>query len=224
MTKNRRHVGAKLWLVGGSLFLLCSGAVFLSLLTAKQVWDKGEKCKVVIVYDCGAVDLESKRAGVDSVSRATARMGNCSQVAMQLEGALAAAGCSVVVKRVELCDEEHGGLGLFLDAGVIVIGTPTYASNMSWRIKKFLDTTLHKVYRRSEVKDKVLSAFTSTGSKMDGERCLQALGWAFSHAGAKTVEGLVIVDGTSPEEIKRACAAHARKIVLALEKVHGVRE
>jgi NAD(P)H dehydrogenase (quinone) len=52
----------------------------------------------------------------------------------------------------------------------IVVGSPTYFSNMAWQVKKMIDESIVH-YRGGKLKGKVAGVFTSAGTKEDGKDC-----------------------------------------------------
>jgi len=117
----------------------------------------------------------------------------------------------VKIKNVRECHETSG----LLSADVILLGTPTYASNVAWPIKRFIDEILNQVYMHPSVERKLVSGFTSTGTLIDGKKCLQALNWAFEHSRAKFVKGLITVNSDPKSQIKKKCKDFGLKILKA---------
>jgi NAD(P)H dehydrogenase (quinone) len=56
----------------------------------------------------------------------------------------------------------------------IVLGSPTYFSNVAWQVKKVIDeSTVH--YGGHKLKEKVAGICTSAGTSRDGKDCLKML-------------------------------------------------
>lgn len=142
------------------------------------------------------------------------RGGHTALMASEIAEGIRDAGVAVSIKKVE--DVE--GPDEFLKADAIILGTPTYASNISWPVKKLIDDVLYQIYLRSEIETKIVSAFTSTGSLKDGERCLEAMKWAFQHSRAKIVEGLVIEERSAPPTRRDSCILFGQRIAVELVK------
>jgi NAD(P)H dehydrogenase (quinone) len=94
----------------------------------------------------------------------------------------------------------------------IVIGSPTYFSNMAWQIKKMVDESIMH-YGGGKLKKKVAGIFTSCGSKKDGKDCLKMLEVAFGyHHGMKIIEGIIRVDGERDEAVQKRCREYGKKL------------
>ena len=82
------------------------------------------------------------------------------------EGARARA-VEVDVRMVEEADVES-----LVDYDGIVVGSPTYFSNVSWQIKKFIDETYFLRRGKFRLKGKIGGSFTSSDTKNDAEECI----------------------------------------------------
>ena len=63
----------------------------------------------------------------------------------------------------------------------IVLGSPTYFSNVAWQVKKVIDESIVH-YGGGKLKGKVAGIFTSAGTMRDGKDCLKMLevAWDFT--------------------------------------------
>ena len=85
--------------------------------------------------------------------------GNTERMANLIAGAVRERAIDVTVKRVEEFD-----LSLLPTHDAIVLGSPTYFSNVAWPVKKLIDESII-FYRNNQLKDKVAGVFTSSGTE-----------------------------------------------------------
>lgn len=121
-------------------------------------------------------------------------------------------GVSVKVLPVEDCTVEE----LHVADGII-IGSPTYFSNMAWQVKKLVDESI-TLYRRDHLlQDKVAGCFTSSGTKTDGKDCIKTLKVAFGHHHRmKMLEGIIRVSNDPNIKIEQLCKNYGRRIAKIL--------
>ena len=136
------------------------------------------------------------------------RRGNTRKMAKAISEAMSSSAVDVKVEDVEKCD-----VSLLPNYDSIVLGSPTYFSNMAWQVKKVIDESIVH-YRGRKLKGKSAGIFTSAGSISNGKDCLKMLQVALEfHHGMKVVEGIVRVDGESDEEVERRCREYGKKLV-----------
>jgi NAD(P)H dehydrogenase (quinone) len=100
----------------------------------------------------------------------------------------------------------------------IVLGSPTYFSNVSWQVKKVIDESIVH-YGGGKLKGKVTGIFTSAGTSRDGKDCLKMLELALGlHHKMKVVEGVLRVDGESDQEVKKRCLEYGKRLLREIEK------
>ena len=121
-------------------------------------------------------------------------------------------GISVKVLPVEDCTMEDLEM-----ADGIVVGSPTYFSNMAWQVKKLVDESI-SLYRRDHLlQGKVAGCFTSSGTRTDGDDCIKTLEVAFGHHHRmKMLEGIVRVSNDPNPKIERLCKNYGRRIAKTL--------
>jgi NAD(P)H dehydrogenase (quinone) len=122
-------------------------------------------------------------------------------------------GVKVEPKRVEECR-----LSDLVEADGIVIGSPTYFSNVAWQVKKLIDESIELYRKGHSLKDKVGGCFTSSGTLRDGKDCIKMLELAFGfHHRIKMVSGIIGASGDSDEQVSKMCQQYgaqiARKII-----------
>ncbi|MGZ3524034.1 MAG: flavodoxin family protein [Thermodesulfobacteriota bacterium] len=102
----------------------------------------------------------------------------------------------------------------------IVLGSPTYFSNVAWQVKKVIDESIVH-YRGGKLKGKVAGIFTSAGTSSNGKDCLKMLDVALGvHHGMKVVQGILRVDSESDKEVEKRCQEYGKKLVREIEKVN----
>ncbi|HXX34417.1 MAG TPA: NAD(P)H-dependent oxidoreductase [Thermodesulfobacteriota bacterium] len=100
----------------------------------------------------------------------------------------------------------------------IVLGSPTYFSNVAWQIKKAIDESIVH-YGSGKLKGKVAGIFTSAGTSRDGKDCLRMLEVALGfHHGMKVVQSILRVDGESDKEVEKKCQEYGKKLLKEIEK------
>ena len=124
-------------------------------------------------------------------------------------------GVKTIIKKVEECTLED-----LAKANGIVVGSPTYYSNISWQIKKFLDETILNFYKKGySLENKVCGCFTSTGEYKDGKECLKMLELAFGFAlKMKIVPGIILESKDVHEGNLSLCYEYGQKIAQELTK------
>ena len=137
--------------------------------------------------------------------------GNTGRMAEEIARGAEGLGVEVEVKRVEEC-----GLSDLLEADGIVVGSPTYFSNVAWQIKKLIDESI-ELYRGKQLKGKVGGCFTSSGTRRDGEDCIRMLELAFGfHHEMEMVPGIIRASGDREEEVSRLCRQYGMEIAKRL--------
>jgi NAD(P)H dehydrogenase (quinone) len=100
----------------------------------------------------------------------------------------------------------------------IVLGSPTYFSNVAWQVKKVIDESI-VYYSGGKLRGKVAGIFTSAGTSRDGKDCLKMLKVALGlHHGMKVVEGILRVDGESDREVEKRCQEYGKRLVKEIKK------
>ena len=100
----------------------------------------------------------------------------------------------------------------------IVLGSPTYFSNVAWQVKKVIDESIVH-YGGGKLKGKVAGIFTSAGTSRDGKDCLKMLEVALGlHHKMKVIEGILRVDGESDKEIEKRCQEYGKRLAKEIEK------
>ncbi len=136
------------------------------------------------------------------------RSGNTKKMAEAIAEPLKSSTISVTVEDVEKCD-----ISSLPSYDGIVLGSPTYFSNMAWQVKKVIDESIVH-YRGRKLKGKVAGIFTSAGSSSNGKDCLKMLEVALGfHHGMKVVESLLRVDRESDQEVEKRCQEYGKKLV-----------
>jgi NAD(P)H dehydrogenase (quinone) len=140
--------------------------------------------------------------------------GNTQKMAKMIaEGIRSSSTLDIKVQNVEKFDT-----ALLPNYDGIVVGSPTYFSNVAWQVKKMIDESIVH-YGGEKLKGKVVGVFTSAGSKKDGKDCLEMLEVAFGHHHKMNViDSILRVDGESDKEVQKRCEEYAKKLTKELEK------
>jgi len=119
-----------------------------------------------------------------------------------------AAGAAVTLKPIEECT-----LHEFVDADGLVVGSPTYFSNVAWQVKKLIDESIVLYRRDHQLQTKVGGCFTSAGTQRDGKDCIRMLELAFGlHHRVKMIPGIIRVSGDSTTKTSAMCQDYGRRI------------
>lgn len=117
-------------------------------------------------------------------------------------------GVKAEVKSVEKCR-----LSDLAEAGGIVIGSPTYFSNVAWQVKKLIDESITLYRREHQLRDKVGGCFTSAGTRKDGKDCIRMLELALGfHHKLKMITGIIRASGDREEEVSKMCQKYGMEI------------
>ena len=139
--------------------------------------------------------------------------GNTQRMAEAIGEATRSSAMNVTVKDVEKFD-----ISLLPNYDGIVVGSPTYFSNMAWQVKKMIDESIVH-YRGGKLKGKVAGIFTSAGTRKDGKDCLKMLEIALGHHHEmKVVDGILRVDGEGGKEVEKRCHEYGERLVKEIEK------
>jgi NAD(P)H dehydrogenase (quinone) len=134
--------------------------------------------------------------------------GNTQKVAEAIAEAMGSSGMNVTIESAVKFDVSR-----LPNYDSIVLGSPTYFSNMAWQVKKVVDESIVH-YGGGRLKGKVAGIFTSAGTMKDGRDCLKMLEVALGyHHGMKVTEGFLRVDGESDKEVKKRCQEYGKKLV-----------
>jgi NAD(P)H dehydrogenase (quinone) len=139
--------------------------------------------------------------------------GNTKKMAKAIAEAMKSGAINVMVEDVGDFD-----ISLLPNYDSIILGSPTYFSNVAWQVKKVIDESIVH-YGGEKLKGKVAGVFTSAGTSRDGSDCLRMLQVALGfHHGMKVVEGILRVDGESDKEVEKRCEEYGKKILKEIEK------
>jgi len=139
--------------------------------------------------------------------------GNTGRMAEEIGKGAEGEGVDVEIKRIESCSLED-----LANGDGIVVGSPTYFSNVAWQVKKLIDESIALYRRDHQLEGKVGGCFTSSGTRRDGKDCNKMLELAFGvHHRMKVVPGITRASGDSEAEVSDMCqrygATIARKIL-----------
>jgi NAD(P)H dehydrogenase (quinone) len=113
---------------------------------------------------------------------------------------------------------ERFNVSLLPNYDAIVLGSPTYFSNIAWPVKKLIDESIIH-YNKERLKGKVAGIFTSSGTTRDGKDCLKMLEIALGlHHRMKVIEGVIRSAEESDEEVDRRIREYGKRLAKEVEK------
>ena len=141
------------------------------------------------------------------------RSGNTKKMAKTIAEAMKSGAINVTVEDVEKFD-----ISSLPNYDGIVLGSPTYFSNVAWQVKKVIDESIVH-YGGRKLKGKVAGIFTSAGTSTNGKDCLKMLEVALGlHHGMKVVQGIIRTDGENDKEVEKRCQEYGKRLVKEIEK------
>jgi NAD(P)H dehydrogenase (quinone) len=139
--------------------------------------------------------------------------GSTKKMAKAIAEAMKSSAMDVTVEDVGKCD-----ISLLLNYDSVVLGSPTYFSNVAWQVKKVIDESIVH-YGGGKLKGKVAGIFTSAGTSSNGKDCLKMLEVALGlHHGMKVVQGIIRTDGESDKEVEKRCQEYGKRLIKEIEK------
>ena len=139
--------------------------------------------------------------------------GNTKKMAKPIAEAMKSSTINVTVE-----DAVKFDISLLPNYDSIVLGSPTYFSNVAWQVKKVIDESIVH-YSGGKLKGKVAGIFTSAGTSSNGKDCLKMLDVALGlHHGMKVIQGIIRVDGESDKEVEKRCQEYGKRLVKEIEK------
>jgi len=134
-------------------------------------------------------------------------------MAINIQQSLESLGVNVDVKNIERCDP-----GEMVGYDGVILGSPTYFSNMSWQLKKFIDDSASLRVDGFPLEGRVCGCFTSSGSREDGLSCVNMIEVAFKlHHKMNVVKGIVAESYESEDKIVQICHEYSREIFQQME-------
>jgi multimeric flavodoxin WrbA len=95
----------------------------------------------------------------------------------------------------------------------IVIGSPTYFSNVAWQVKKLIDESITQYRNSRQLSSKVCLCFTSSGTMRDAKDCVRMLELAFGfHHKMDMVPSITRVSGDNWEKVAEKCRENGREL------------
>ncbi len=134
--------------------------------------------------------------------------GNTERMAKEIAKGAQQVGINVVVKRVETCEVDD-----LKKADGVVIGSPTYFSNVAWQVKKFIDECAARFWQGRKLRGKIGGCFASSSTHRDGEDCIRMLEVTFGvHHKLKMLPGILKTSGDSDEKVSKMCQQYGEEL------------
>jgi NAD(P)H dehydrogenase (quinone) len=135
------------------------------------------------------------------------------KMALEIHKGAIDSGVNAILKKVEQCTLDD-----LLQADGIVVGSPTYFSNIAWQMKKLIDESIMLYRKQRSLENKICGCFVSAGTKNDGKECLKMLETAFGlHHRMKIVPGIVLESKEAEKVFASVCSEFGRRIAEHLE-------
>jgi flavodoxin len=169
------------FMLNAKLIFLLSLSILALLIPAPMVFsqtnaEKGQPPEVLIIYSTGTpfewevvMKKASKRSTreieeIDAITTPTPSVQNCTTIAQKLAAVLRER--HFTVRIAETGEIEHRNE--ILGARLLVIGSPAYFGNVSWKMKKLFDEQFHKIYmlEKNRLAKKRVAAFSM--AEVDG--------------------------------------------------------
>ena len=101
----------------------------------------------------------------------------------------------------------------------ILVGSPTYFSNVSWQIKKIIDETYPLRRGEFRLKGKIRGSFTSSDTRRDAEDCIRLIELSFGlHHQMEMVPGIIVTRRDTEAEVYESCRVYGE---LLADKIFG---
>lgn len=121
-------------------------------------------------------------------------------------------GIEVDVKLVEETKPED-----LLEYDGIVVGSPTYFSNISWQVKRLIDESIVLYRDGHQLEGKVGGCFTSSGTHKDAEDCIRMIEIALGvHHRMSMVPGIIGASWLKDEQLAEICRKYGEEIARKL--------
>jgi NAD(P)H dehydrogenase (quinone) len=142
--------------------------------------------------------------------------GNTEKMSEAIANGAHKSGLKVEIKKVENCC-----LNDLVEADGIIIGSPTYFSNVAWQVKKLIDESITLYRRNHQLRDKVGGCFTSSGTLRDGEDCIKMMELAFGlHHKLKMIPGIIRESGDDKNEVLKMCQQYGKEIAIKIFEIN----
>ncbi|MDI6855453.1 MAG: flavodoxin family protein [Candidatus Thermoplasmatota archaeon] len=135
------------------------------------------------------------------------RTGNTKKVADAVAEGLRNKNLDVILKSVNEVRNQD-----FVDAKIIGLGSPTYFRTVSAELKKVIDDSI-EVY--GKLKGKKGFALATSGTKQDGEKCLNTLFEVLDCHGIKVIDKILVIGKPSKKDLER-CIEFGKALVSKL--------
>lgn len=194
-----------------------AAAVFLTLLISAatsvygQAGSTSKKVDVLIIYASGNVPTVGKE---DAVTTPTPAKENVRTVSEKLEKALTAKKLTVRLASVteKITPQD------ILASGIVVMGSPSCWSNVSWQMKKYIDEQFTPFYRmEGHMKKTKAGAFSMAEWEPSANRTVEVIRELITQNDGVFGPTMTMLASTSPEEIGKRIGKFADDIAAFLQ-------
>lgn len=177
-----------------------------------------ESNDVLIIYSTGTPvdspgDLSSEE--YDSITLPTPKRENVKTVTEKLGISLRKK--NFVVRVVEASEIRHQD-ELF-NARLIIIGSPSYLGNVSWKIKKFMDEFFYRIYSsgKKRLGGKCIAAFSMAEIEPSAQKTLDAIRTAVGDYRGTFGPTMIVLTKQTEQEIKEHITRFTEQVALEIK-------
>lgn len=174
---------------------------------------------VLIIYSSGTPfktisDMNAKE--VDAVTTPTPVRENCKSIAEKLASALR--NKKFVVRVAETTEIKHHNE--ILRARLVVLGSPAYFANVSWRMKKLFDEQFAKIYvlGKDGLANRRIAAFSMAEVESSAHAALKAINAVVRNCKGRLGPTMTFLTKHSREEVNRRISRFVEQMAVAAKQ------
>jgi len=179
---------------------LSVAAAAIALVLAQEKAPRGdEPAEVLVVFASGnPADTGKDEGKADAITCPTPRDQNVGTIVQKIARDLREKKINVrILQAEEVADEMT-----LLDAGMLVLASPAYFSNMSWQMKKMIDERFGAVYRlKGRFNGKPVALFSMAAVEQSAVEALKAMETAVEHCNGSVKAKTFVLAGEEKSPI-----------------------
>jgi flavodoxin len=210
------------------LFLLSLVGVLGFMMASSEAEEKREKVPdILIIYSTGTpfnwevVTSNRNRSDkemqeLDAISTPTPPIENCKSIAVKLGRALQSQKLKIRLKEVS----EITHRSEILNARMVILGSPAYFGNVSWKMKKLFDEQFHKIYllEKGRLAKRRVAAFSMAEIEPSANAALKAIKAVVSDCRGRFGPTKVFLTKHSGKEVKKRIKKFAKELIDSLNR------
>jgi len=202
--------------------LLAPSTVFLDVNK-----DQVKPMDVLIIFSTGipynwkvikdiARGINKEFKDIDAVTTPTPLTENCESIAIQLASVLRDKDLTVRIAETE--EIEHRDE--ILRTRMVVVGSPAYFGNVSWKIKKLFDVQFHKIYllEKGRLSNRRIAAFSMAEVRPSARGALEAIKSVVDDCNGRFGPTMIVLTEDSEKEVKMRINKFAEQIAILLKR------